>query len=318
MNKSQSALTLLLGTVLIASPMAAFAEDSATDTGDDSVTVSATAEVEDNDRDTRRGSGDMRDRQKDLLERARKEHAGLEDRFRMGMNGSTTMGRPAGAERPVKERMENGEKGPGLAKLQEHGGEKIDERIKKMQEQIARIAKMERLSDAQKASITAELNAQITALTSLKASIGTETDVTKLKDLTHSITKAYRVYAVTMPKAAITAASDRIMKVVSQMESFTVKLEARVTASGSADATTALADFKVKVADAKVQAQAAASLVANLSADNGDATVAASNTAALKSAKEKIDLAQKDLKDARKDIGAILKAVKGLRQGNDS
>lgn len=313
MKKTQSALTLLLGAVLVASPMAALANDSVDDTDNDSVSASASVEVND---DSRSRPGELRGRQNDLLERALKEKRGLEDRFRMGINGSSTIGRPASTTRPLKERVENDRKGEGFAKLQEHGGEKIDERIEKMQEQIARIAKMERLSDEQKASITAELNAQITALTSLKASIGTETDATKLKDLTHSITKAYRVYAVTMPKAAITAASDRIMKVVAQMESFTVKLEARVTASSSADATAALADFKAKVADAKVQAQAAASLVAGLSADNGDAAIAASNTAALKSAKAKVDVAQADLKAARKDIGTILKAVKGT--GDDS
>ncbi|MEK7201886.1 MAG: hypothetical protein AAB737_04600 [Patescibacteria group bacterium] len=187
----------------------------------------------------------------------------------------------------------------------------IDGRITRLNAQIARIGTMERLSAEQKASITAELNAQVAALTTLKATIAAETDIAAVKEDLKSITKAYRVYAVTMPKAAITAASDRIMHIVAQMEGFATKLSARVVAAGSSEATAALSDFNLKVADAKVQAQAAASLVAGLSADNGDAAIAASNTAALKSAKEKIDAAQADLKAARKDIGIILSAIKG-------
>ncbi len=308
MKPTQTALTLLLGGILAVSPVAALANESGDDSVSASATVEANADVRAGDREHPRGG---------ILDRVLKDRPGIEDRFRLG-NGSSTQGRPASTTRPEREHMEKPEHPADPAKAQERGGEKIDERIKKMQEQITRIAKMERLSDEQKASITAELNAQITALTTLKASIGTETDPIKLKDLTQSITKAYRVYAVTMPKAAITAASDRIMKVVAQMEAITVKLDTRVSASSSTEAATALTDFKAKVADAKVQAQAAASLVANLSADNGDATVAASNTAAMKSAKEKIDLAQKDLKDARKDIGTILKAVKGTETPSNS
>ncbi len=308
MKSTHTALTLLLGGILTVSPVAALANESADDSVSGSATVEANVDVRIGDREHPRAG---------LLDRVLKDRPGIEDRFRMG-NGSSTMGRPASTTRPEREHMEKPERSGNTAKMEARGGEKIDERIEKLQEQIARIAKMERLSDSQKASITAELNAQIVALTSLKASIGTETDPAKLKELTQSITKAYRVYAVTMPKAAITAASDRIMKVVAQMEAFTVKLEARISTSTSTEATAALIDFKAKVADAKVQAQAGASLVANLSADNGDATVAASNTAALKSAKEKIDLAQKDLKDARKDIGIMLKSVKGTATPSNS
>ncbi len=314
MNKTTTALSLLLGTLIVASPVAAFAETSGYGSVDASVSATTSVKASEDLRDSVEDR--IRNRKADLLERATKERERMEEKLLFNRNGTSTDERRASSTRPLKERAENSGRGPGIEKRQEHAGDKIDERIEKMQKQIERVAQMERLSDAQKASITAELNTQITALTTLKTSIGSETDAAKVKELTQSIGKAYRVYAVTMPKAAITAASDRIMKVVAQMESFTVKLEARVTASGSAEASTAFTDYKLKVADAKVQAQAAATLVASLSADNGDATVAASNTAALKSAKEKIDAAQKDLKDARKDIGVILKAVRGT--GDDS
>lgn len=300
MKYTSQILPLALGALLMSSPLSVFAYE---DAYNPAVSVSATSSIEAQD--------DSRGRARykaDLLERAVQERREMPERLRAGLIGTSTKER--------MERFENSGKGVDPAKVQERAGDKIDNRIEKLQKQIARVAQMERLSAEQKASITAELTAQVTAITALKASIASETDPEKIKELKQSITKEYRVYAVTMPKAAITAASDRIMHIVAQMEGFATKLAERVTASGSAEASAALSDFTVKVADAKVQAQAAASLVAGLSADNGDTTIAASNTAALKSAKEKIDAAQADLKAARKDIGVILKAVKGTGEAD--
>lgn len=309
MKKISTILPLLLGAVIITSPLAVFANEGADDAAEASVTATGSVETETDSRGRNEGRND--ERRVDMIERAVKERREMQDRYRMGLHGSTTGERPASTSMPRKEHMENGEKGRDPVKMQARGSENVDQRIKRLQEQVARIAKMERLSADQKASITAELNAQIASLTTLKASIAAETDPAKIKELMQSVTKEHRVYAVTMPKAAITAAADRIMNVVAKMESFSAKLSERVTASGSAEAATTLTDFTAKLADAKVQAQAAASLVANLQPDNGDATVAAANTAAIKSAKEKIDAARADLKAAREDIRIILKAVRG-------
>jgi hypothetical protein len=300
-------LPLALAAVLIGSPVAALAnenDDSSTD-----VEVSASAEVE----TEVRGNDDRRDegRRIDLIERAKKERMDMQERFRASF-GSSTKPRPASTSMPIKERFENSGKGVNPEKMQARGEVRIEDRIKRLEAQIERIGKMERLSEDQKATITAELKVQVASLTELKAKIDAETDPAKIKELTQTIGKEYRTYAVAMPKAALTAAADRIMKVVGQMESFGAKLEARVSASGSAEATTLLGEYTASVASAKTNAQAAASLVADLKADGGDATVASSNTAALKSAKEKIDAAQASLKEARQDIGSILKLVKGL------
>jgi hypothetical protein len=66
-----------------------------------------------------------------------------------------------------------------------------------------------------------------------------------------------------------------------------------------------------KVTDANTQASAAVSEIANLEPDNGNTTIAASNTAALKDARSKIGVATKDLVAARADIATIVKGVKG-------
>lgn len=298
-------LPLALAAVLVTSPLAVFANEDDSTSSETEVSASVNAEVRGND--DRREEG----RRIDLIERAKKERMDMQERFRASF-GSSTKPRPASTSMPIKERMEREGKVPTGEKMQARGEVRIEDRIKRLEAQIERIGKMERLSSEQKATITAELKAQVASLTELKTKIDAETDPAKIKELTQTIGKEYRTYAVTMPKAALTAAADRIMKVVGQMEAFTAKLEARVSASGSAEATTLLGDYTASVASAKTNAQAAASLVADLKADEGDATVASSNTTALKSAKEKVDAAQASLKEARQDIGSILKLVKGL------
>lgn len=305
MKKTPLASIALLALVVAASPLAANAEESV------QVDTSARVEVSGGrDQKPERGGifNDLKLRLEGRAEKDKDKNKG--EGFR---NGSGTPDRHASSTRPNE-----GEKGQTIEQVKARATAQIDKRIGHMNEQIARIAKMERLSAEQKASITAELTAQVTALTALKAKIAAETDIAAVREDMKSITKEFRVHAVTMPKAAITAAADRIMSIVAKMETFSAKLSERVTAANSAEATAAFADFTAKIGDAKVQAQAAASLVANLQADNGDATIAASNAAAIKSAKEKIDAAREDLKAARKDIGIILKEVKGIRQGTDS
>lgn len=205
-------------------------------------------------------------------------------------------------------------KGDGT-KVRSHGDTSIDARIENLTKLVARLGDAQRLSGDAKTSIIATLNTQIDALKALKVQIDTE-GTTTLKDDVHSVTKDFRVYALVMPKAAITAAADRIMTIAGQMETFSSKVKARIDAASSAGtdvsaSQTAYADFTAKVADAKVQAQAAISLVATLTPDGGDKTKMDANTAALKAAKAKIDAAQADLKSARTDIGTILKNIKG-------
>lgn len=300
MKKTSIVLPIFLGALIAVGPAVASANHSETSAG---VEAQASVHVESDGHPSETGKGLLNrlvDKEHD--DRARADaKAGMQLKERMG---TTTKG---DRDERVKE---------NAGKMQDKSAQMIDARIKNLQAQITRIGKMERLSDAQKTSITAELQAQITSLTDLKAKIGTETASTTLKDYLHSITQAYRVYAVTMPKAAIIAASDRIMTVVAQMETFGTKVSARIETAATAgvDVTSARAaytDFTAKIADAKVQAQAAATLVASLSADNGDTATQASNATAIKAARADLETAHADLKAARKDIDTILKAVKG-------
>ena len=310
MKKINIAVTTLLGVAIVASPLAAFANEPESSSST-SVKTEVTADSSTENKDGNKGLFNLKLR----LEDRQKARAEVNDReqerehnndFRKGTNSPERNGTSTRTGDDKKT-----EKVGDLATLKARATAEIDKRITRLNAQIKRVGEMERLSTEKKASITAELSAQVTALTALKAKIAADTDVATVKEDMKSITKAHRVYAVSMPKAAITAAADRIMHIVAQMEVFSAKLSARITASSSAEVTAAMSDYNAKIADAKVQALAAVSLVATLQADNGDATIAAANATALKNAKAKIDLAQADLKAARKDIGIILKAIKG-------
>ncbi len=231
----------------------------------------------------------------------------------LNFNGSTTVHKEGDREREddhatsTQKRIEKG---------QERGENMIDARIKSLDKLLERIGKMKLLSASDIASIQASINAEIKILTDLKAKIVADISTSTVKADDSSITKANRVYLVVMPKAQIAAAASRIKAVATQMEEFSTKLATRITTAKDAgvdvsSATTALADFNAKVADAKVQADAAVALTVNLEADNGDAAVRASNLAALKSARTKLQAAVQDLAAARKDAGTIYGVVKG-------
>lgn len=121
-----------------------------------------------------------------------------------------------------------------------------------------------------------------------------------------------------IPQGAIEAAADRVLDVAGMMTTLSTQLQTRITAAQAAgtnmDASvSALADMNAKIADANTQANAAVTEIANLQPDNGNATIQASNTAALKDARSKVQAGQQDLVAARKDAGAIVKALAALK-----
>lgn len=221
-------------------------------------------------------------------------------------------------------------KGPGnhatstenrIEKGQQRGDNMIDQRIKSLQNLLDRISKMKLLPANDLASIQASITAEVQTLTDLKAKIGSDTQAATVKADDSSITKANRVYLLVMPKAHIAATADRIKAVATQMQSLAAKLSARITTAQTAGvnvsvAVTALADYNAKVADAKVQADAAVAETVNLQPDNGDKTIQASNTAVLKDAQAKLKTAEAGLKTARADVKTIVGVIK--EKGADS
>jgi hypothetical protein len=204
-----------------------------------------------------------------------------------------------------------------IANVQQRADAEITRRITALNALNTRVNAMVRVSADEKASLASTIQSQITLMNNLQAQIATDVTAnttTSLKADVQSITQSYRIFALIIPQGAIVAASDRVQTIASMMTTLSGKLQTRITAAQSAgvDMTTsvsALADMNAKVADANTQAQAAVTETASLQPDNGNATIMASNTAALKDARTKIQASQQDLITARQDAGVIVKAL---------
>lgn len=202
-------------------------------------------------------------------------------------------------------------------KLQARGSAEIDRRIAALASLNARAQAMQKVTPAFKDSLSTALQNQSTALIALKAKINADTDTATLKTDLASVTDSYRIFALVLPQARIAAAADREVTLVSMMSTLGSKLQARIQAAGQGGATvtaltTALTDMATKLQDAQTQATNAVTISAALTADNGDKTIMASNTATLKTARGNIKTSQSDLVAARKDVDTIIKGLKAV------
>ncbi|MBP6946396.1 MAG: hypothetical protein KBB46_03860 [Candidatus Pacebacteria bacterium] len=238
-----------------------------------------------------------------------------EEAVTTSVNAGATVTTPAGAKVEVKA---TAAESAALMRGKDRGNQEIDRRVTNLNALILRVQGMKNLSDADKASIAGTLTAQVNALNALKAKINADTDLETLKGDVKSITDSYRIYALIIPQGGIITAADRIVTISTTMQLIAVKFETRIAAAAAAgNDVTALRvvfeEYKAKLADASLQAQAAVNAIVTLVPDNGDAAKKAANTKALKDARAQIVVAQKALQTARKDADKIIIALKGMK-----
>jgi hypothetical protein len=206
--------------------------------------------------------------------------------------------------------------GASLSTLISKGDSAIATRIAALTDLSTRIGEMKNVSASEKTSLQANISTEIGNLTGLKATVDAATSkVTLVTDL-KTITSDYRIYLLILPQGRIAAASDRITSIVSLMQQLSPKLSARITAAQTAGvnvsaAQSAYTDMQTQITAANTASQAALSETITLTPDQGNTTVQASNTAAIKDAAAKIKTATADLKAARADMTTIESAVKG-------
>lgn len=190
----------------------------------------------------------------------------------------------------------------------------IDRRIQDLQSLQTRINAMKRISETTKTSIAANITTEISRLTVLRSKINSETG-DALKADAKTIGGSYRIYMMVIPQTRILAAADRAQAVADMMSELAVKLEARIVAAEATGAVmtnerAALADMKLKITDAKIQAKAASDLVSGLVPDEKDKTKMATNEKAIVAARSKLKIAHEDLKAAHVNAKSIIGEVK--------
>jgi hypothetical protein len=205
-----------------------------------------------------------------------------------------------------------------MARAKTKAAQEIDRRIKALQDLSTRISGMTKINAEIKTSITTNIQNQITLLSNLKVKIEADTDGATLKADVQSITQSYRVFALMMPQARITAAADREATILNMLAELGTKLQARIQAAATAGAdvtalNTALTDMGTRLGSGQTHAQAAVVGIAALTPDNGDKTKMEANLAALKTARAEIQAAQQDFVAARKAAETIIKGLRTLK-----
>ena len=204
-----------------------------------------------------------------------------------------------------------------LATIIARGNADIAARITALNALNTRVQAMKNESATEKASISSQVQTNITGLTALQAKIDADTDVTTARSDDQSIFTTFRIYALVIPQGWILASADRVTTVTGLMTTLGTKMQARITVDQTAGKNVsalvaAMADMSAKIADANTQSASAQTGVSGLVPDQGSATVAASNKAALVASRADIKTATTDLQAARADIKTILQGLKSL------
>jgi hypothetical protein len=194
------------------------------------------------------------------------------------------------------------------------GNTDISARITALNGLNTRVSEFKNVPATEKANISAEVQTNISGLTTLQTKLDADTDVTTAATDAKSIFGSFRIYALVIPQGYITAASDRVETITGMLSAIGTKLQARITADQSAgkDVTAmqaSLADLNAKIADANTNAQSAQSSIAGLTPDQGNMTIFASNTASLKAARAQIKVSTSDLVSARADAQSIINSL---------
>ncbi|MBA3788821.1 hypothetical protein H0X32_00280 [Patescibacteria group bacterium] len=193
----------------------------------------------------------------------------------------------------------------------------INQRLTSLQSVSARFATLQHLSATQIAGFQANVTTNINGLTALKTKIDGETDASILATDYKSIFGSFRVYLVVIPKGYELAAADRVVTIDGMMNNLSTALQTRITAAGNAGHNVvalqaALSDMNAKVTSAGIHSAAVTAGVSGLVPDQGNATVIASNKAALEKGRADTAAAETDLKAARADAQTIVNGLKSF------
>lgn len=199
-----------------------------------------------------------------------------------------------------------------VTNLKVRADREINRRVSSLTSLISKVSQIKRLTDAQKSSLTTQIQAEITSLLSLKAKIDTDTDPTILKTDVQSIVKSYRVYLLYLPQIHIFGAADSILNLATSMSTLASKLQFRINTAQTAGQNVSnlvayLTDMQAKIADAQTQANAAITLVTPLTPDGYPG-----NKTQLLAALKDLQTARLDLVAARQDGQKIIQGLKAI------
>jgi hypothetical protein len=203
--------------------------------------------------------------------------------------------------------------GPGatLASVRSFAECEISRRLATLAGLSSRVVASKAITGADAAALGAEIAAEESGLTALKARIDAETTLPALRaDLVRIVTE-YRVYVLVVPQVNLTIAADAVAAAQARFERIATALTARIAAAQAAgrDVTAARADL----AAMNAAVDAAAALVQPLPAQLlalSPAQFNAGTASVIAAARAAIGRARDDLKVAAAAARACLQALK--------
>jgi hypothetical protein len=206
---------------------------------------------------------------------------------------------------------------PTLTKLIIVADKEINNRIETLNKISAKIGSTKKISTSTKEMVASTTQIEIINLTALKSKIDADTDEATLKTDSKSITASYRIYALVRPQIEILVAADKMNTLRENLTVLTDKIEVRInalkaTGKDTAALETTLANTRTKLADAKLQADAAISRMSVLLPDNGDATVARSNRDSLSKSHADIRVGRMDLHVVKENLETLIKQIRKI------
>lgn len=229
-------------------------------------------------------------------------------------NATVQTGGGAQAQAGTSLRATTTAQGGAIARAKAKASQEIDRRIKTLQDLSARVDTMKKVTMEFKQNLKNNTNVQVQSLERLKVKIQGEANAEVLKTDVQSITRDYRIYALTVPMTRIAAAADREATIINMLLGVGLKLQARLEAAQAAGAditalATALNDMGAKLQSAQTRAQNAVNAVGPLTPDGGDKAKMDANAKALKTAQLEIKAAHQDIIAARKSMQIVIGGI---------
>ena len=199
--------------------------------------------------------------------------------------------------------------GPGstLAAIQKAGEKATDKRIRALEAAITRVEGNDRLTDDDRATILATLNADLDGMHDLATQIASDTTKAEAAADYEDIFTEYRVFAVALPQSMYAAGADALTgSAIPRLHDAYDKLEARLADGDSTPELEALlADMQQKIQDAEAGSDGLAADALAVSPDDwsADHTVLADIRMQLREA-------ARDARDAARDGRQIAEALK--------
>jgi hypothetical protein len=193
--------------------------------------------------------------------------------------------------------------------IKSRGDAEITRRLTSLNSTLTRLGSIKNISSTDKATLSGNIQTDITNLTALKTKIDADTDLTTLKTDVSGIVKDYRVYLVFLPQTRIAVSGDAMTVVVQKLTTLSGQLSTRLATAQAAGKDVSslqslLADLNAKTTDAQNRAIAAESEVLPLTPAGYPG-----NVAILKDARAKIKVGVTDLKTARSDAQQIIQGL---------